>query len=213
MVGANSDGAESCRELEHQVSSPRAALATGGCGSPQHQSAVLDSSTSVLVCLADKVEVDCAANAAVFHALRVDPRVDDQTRAGLQVVGLAMLEGRIEGIQKSGDRDLLRGRRGRSLWVVRRSRVDRHARRVTNKAHLGQLRAGRPFRGVRMVEPSGLGCAVVDHGEDVASVSCERVYVSWPLMAGWRSAVAGLGRRRSLAVSLNATSEVLNDSG
>jgi hypothetical protein len=213
MVGANSEGAESWRELQQQVSSPLAALATGGGGSPQHQSAVLDSSTSVLVCLADKVEIDGAANAAVFHALRVDPRVDDQTRAGLEVVGLAMLEGRIEGVQKSGDRDLLRGRRGRSLGVVRRRRVDRHARRVTNKAHLGQLRAGRPFREVYVVEPSGLGGAVVDHGEDVAGVSCERVCVSWPWMAGWRSAVAGLGLGRRRSLSLNATREVLNDSG
>lgn len=44
---------------------------------PQNNSSVLDPPAGMLVCLSDKLEVDCAANAAIVHGLRIDPGVDD----------------------------------------------------------------------------------------------------------------------------------------
>lgn len=105
---------------------------------PQHQGAVLYSSAGVLVCLADKVKVDCAANAAILHGLRIDPRVDDQTRAGLKAVRLARLETRVQQVEKRRSR---LGRRlgGPLLGVCRGHRVDAHAA-VVDERHDGGWR-------------------------------------------------------------------------
>lgn len=102
---------------------------------PQHQGAVLYSSAGVLVCLADKVEVDCAANAAILHGLRIDPRVDDQTRAGLETVRLAGLEARVEQVEKRRGR--LSRRLASPLGVRGGRRVDAHAA-VVDKRHGGR---------------------------------------------------------------------------
>lgn len=188
-MGANSEGAESWSELEQHVSSSRTAVTKGNCGSPQNQSAILDSSASVLVCLADKVEVDGAANAAVFHGLCIDPCVDNQARAGLQIVGVAMLERRVESVQESCNGDLLRGRRRRPLCVVRHSRVDRHARGVANKAHLGQLRAGRPFRVQCMVRTSGFEVGLCRPSRECSECQL-RAYGFLLALDGWNGVLA-----------------------
>lgn len=85
-MGANNEGVESCSELHQQVSLVDLRVAMTRSDEPQNNRAVFDSSTSVLVCLSDKLEVDSATNAAIVHGVRIDPRVDDQACAGLKAV-------------------------------------------------------------------------------------------------------------------------------
>lgn len=111
---------------------------------PQHQSAVLYSSAGMLVCLADKLEVDCATNAAILHGLRIDPRVDNQARTGLKTVGLAGLEARIEQVEERRSR--LGSRLNTSTLGVRRRgrRVDAHTT-VVDERHDGGCVQDAPF--------------------------------------------------------------------
>lgn len=94
----------------------------------QDNAAVLGSAASVLPGLAAQLEVDGATHAVVDDALGVDPGVDDEAGAGLEVVGVAMLEGRVERIEQRGGGSL----RGRVVPSRRRRRcrgcrVDGHA--------------------------------------------------------------------------------------
>ena len=95
-------------------------------GLPQDKSAVLYSSAGMLICLADEVKVDSTANAAILHGLRIDPRVDNQARAGLEAVGLPIFVARIENVQQSRRANLgIRG--GRTRCVCRRRAIHGHA--------------------------------------------------------------------------------------
>jgi hypothetical protein len=86
--------------------------------------------------LSTQLDVYSATNSVIDHAPCVDPCVDDQARAGLEMVGLALGEAGVQGIEESGGRHLCR-------WIPRawtgsrRGRVDGHARAV-DEAHVGE---------------------------------------------------------------------------
>lgn len=87
--------------------------------------------------LASQLEVYGAANAVVDDGLCIDPGVDDQAGAGLEVVCVAVLVGRIKCIEEGGG-GRLGGRLARTGCRRRRGRVDGHAR-VVDETHDGGL--------------------------------------------------------------------------
>jgi hypothetical protein len=140
----------------------------------------------VLPRLSPQVKVNGSANAAILHRLCVDPGVDDQTSAGLEVVRLAMLVGRVEHVEQRRGRDLCR-RAHAARRLGRGGRVDRHAR-VVGKTHGGGLRQVAPPVGV------GGGCWCRRNGSKRAAGSRAGVD-GW--LDGWMDGVLGGEQRQN----------------
>ena len=88
----------------------------------------------MLPCLSAKLEVYCTTDSAVDEVPRVDPGVDNQTRAGLERIGLAIDKTGVERIEQCGCRNLRRGV-GRTRTGARRGRINRHA--LVDETHSG----------------------------------------------------------------------------
>ena len=92
----------------------------------QHNAAILGPAAGMLPGLTSQLEVDGAAYAIVGDGLCIHPCIDDEAGAGLEIVWLAMLVDRVEGVEQGGGRRL-RGRVAGTRCGGRGGRVDGHA--------------------------------------------------------------------------------------
>lgn len=76
---------------------------------PKHNAAIFGAATGMLPRLPAQLQVDGATDAAVDVTPRVDPGVDHQAGAGLEMERLVGPEARVEIIEKRGGGDLGRG--------------------------------------------------------------------------------------------------------
>ena len=158
--GEKSEGLESCRELYQSVGDGE----DGGVGYIRKDyAAILSSPAGMLPGLSAQLKVDCATDAVINDALRIDPCVDNQAGAGFEIVRAPVLVCRVESVEEGGGR-YLRGRIPRSRCRGRRRRVDGHAG-VVDETHVCGLRRVAPS-----VDASSNTIARVD--EVVPCVNC-----------------------------------------